>query len=688
MYPHQHAGVSIGATYGIAWTAGVDPSLSVVGWTVLGGLLIDVIDHPLYQLTHGRRDRVLAEAWRRARDNGLRAGLTAIREAEDARVFNRLFLHSANGLLGSLVLALAATALVPVPALCAVALGWLVHMVCDVTWDFKSVGHARNWFARRGLPWRPDDGTAQTLARSWHLWWAAILFGVGVVALRLAVELRDAAHLPRISPLGYLTGLFVAAIASLLLAVATALWCHCTILKEATGVAPLLRIPWPDPPSLEWGSRGRLTAARLFRRDHLILSAWIAIALPVVLVTWTVLEPDRFIDVHQVPVMIAAAPLVVMICTGVFGHTTAASVGGLTGVVMSVLTERLLAHANLIDAWAPLAAFGVVVGGLAAWVFSLVLGRWSGRARASSVLFAIVPPAGGNPGSEILTPAIDTVNGEGVADLCAVFERACREALGDRVTVHRATWPWAGADHWGVTPAREVLVFVDQVRIRLRASYSPVLHEDDAAFHRTFCPASVSPTPLMPRAWAGAAAPHAQVRSGQLSWVKGYDRTYQATARPDGVTMHKALSEIVDNLLTRQSDVIVDVCRLRHDDGDAYAVIATEQTSTKIYATPEAEHVGFRVASHLARKTGDRVLAGRIVSSMGSGEHPLGFVGEWSPGIASDGTGRELSRVAALLQRDFQPRPTRLLVQRLLVGVIQLAGLLPVIQWLGSVVQQ
>ena len=60
MYAHQHAAVSVGATFTVAWAAGVAPPWSVVGWTVLGGTLIDVIDHPLYQLTYGRRQGVLA----------------------------------------------------------------------------------------------------------------------------------------------------------------------------------------------------------------------------------------------------------------------------------------------------------------------------------------------------------------------------------------------------------------------------------------------------------------------------------------------------------------------------------------------------------------------------------------------------------------------------------------------------
>jgi len=44
MYPQQHAAVSVGATFTVAWAGGVGPPWSVVGWTVLGGTLIDVIE--------------------------------------------------------------------------------------------------------------------------------------------------------------------------------------------------------------------------------------------------------------------------------------------------------------------------------------------------------------------------------------------------------------------------------------------------------------------------------------------------------------------------------------------------------------------------------------------------------------------------------------------------------------------
>ncbi|MGH3151204.1 MAG: hypothetical protein ACRDOB_10800, partial [Streptosporangiaceae bacterium] len=169
MYAHQHAAVSVAATFAVTWPAGVGPPWSVVGWTVLGGTLIDVIDHPLYQLTYGRRQGVLAQAWRTARRDGLRRGLAMVRQAEDSRTFNRLFLHNANGLIGSLAAGLAVAFFWRVPGLCAVAFGWLLHMLSDITWDFKHVGQARNWFARDGMLFRPDSRVAAMLARNWDL---------------------------------------------------------------------------------------------------------------------------------------------------------------------------------------------------------------------------------------------------------------------------------------------------------------------------------------------------------------------------------------------------------------------------------------------------------------------------------------------------------------------------------------
>jgi hypothetical protein len=145
-----------------------------------------------------------------------------VRQAEDSRTFNRLFLHNANGLIGSLAASLAVAFVWRVPGLCAVAFGWLLHMLSDITWDFKHVGQARNWFARSGMLIPPDSRVAARLARNWDLVWGLILAAVGVVGLQLAVKLRAAAHRPRISGLGYLTALMIMFIGGLLAGLASA----------------------------------------------------------------------------------------------------------------------------------------------------------------------------------------------------------------------------------------------------------------------------------------------------------------------------------------------------------------------------------------------------------------------------------------------------------------------------------
>jgi hypothetical protein len=683
MYPHQHAAVSAGATFAVAWAGGVGPPWSVVGWTVLGGTLIDLIDHPLYQLTYGRRQGVLADAWRAARRDGLRRGLAIVRQAEDSRAFDRLYLHNVNGLIGSIIVSLVVVFAWPIPGLCAVALGWLLHMLSDIVWDFKNVGHARNWFSRDRMPWRADGPVAASLARYWYLGWTVILAAVGIVGLQLAVALRNAAHLPQVSALGYATAVMVLFIAGLLASLALALWRHSVSMQAATGARPALALHWPAYPGLRWAASRRLKAARVFRHDHLILAGCLAVVMPAILIVWTYLQPGPFQNQHHVSAAVLAVPLGLMICTGVFGHTTAAAIGGLLGVVISVLGERLISHAGLIHPWAPPTAFGVVASGLAAWVFSLVLGRWSGRIQGSSTLAAVTAPAT-SPGSP-LTPGLDERGSEGIEDLKKVFHEACRYAFGRQVAWPAATWPQASdADHWAVTSGRYVLVFNGRARVRLSARYSTQAVENDVVFHSTFCPASESPAPLMPRSWAGASPPHAQVDSGKLSWIGTYEAAALDTTRPDGTKLHKTLSEIADNLLTRQSELIVDVCRIRDDLGSMVAVIAREQTSTKSYGTPEAEHVGLSVADYIASQNRGRVAAARIVSSAYLGEHPLGFAGEWAPAIASADPELGLARAAAALDQDFHAETPRLIAQRLLFAAIQIAGLLPLIQLLAK----
>ena len=210
------------------------------------------------------------------------------------------------------------------------------------------------------------------------------------------------------------------------------------------------------------------------------------------------------------------------------------------------------------------------------------------------------------------------------------------------------------------------------------------LPEDDAVFGPTFCPGSAPRVPLMPRSWAGGSKPHARVDAGTLHWLGSYGGPALATARPDGTTLHKTLSEITDNLLTMGSAVVVDVCRIRDDQGCLFAVISREQTSTKSYGTPEAEDVALRVAEYLAGRTGGRVTAARIFSTAHSGEHPLGFAGAWMPALAAGGRAYDLARAAGPLSDSFRTQTSRLVAQRIGVAAIQIAGLLPLIQLIAK----
>ena len=84
-------------------------------------------------------------------------------------------------------------------------------------------------------------------------------------------------------------------ITGLLAGLATAVWRHSVSLRAATGARPALAIRWPLLEQPGWDSARRLTAARNFRHDHLILAGCLAVTMTGVLIIWTWLQPGLFL---------------------------------------------------------------------------------------------------------------------------------------------------------------------------------------------------------------------------------------------------------------------------------------------------------------------------------------------------------------------------------------------------------
>jgi hypothetical protein len=192
MKTHEHALISLGYGAIMAAMAGnglLDPGIYVAA--LIGGELIDFIDHPLYQLLFARNDRTVAEARVHFKKEGFRAGIRYLLKKEDERSFNKLRLHNAFSLTLITYTTILASLFLPGPVYSFVLLGaFLLHMMSDIYGDFRLLGHFDNWL------WILNKQTLDWLARRGRklvwivlLWWVNILLGFFLVSLRSTWQL-------------------------------------------------------------------------------------------------------------------------------------------------------------------------------------------------------------------------------------------------------------------------------------------------------------------------------------------------------------------------------------------------------------------------------------------------------------------------------------------------------------------
>lgn len=192
MKTHEHALISLGYGAIMAATAGnglLDPGIYVAA--LVGGELIDFIDHPLYQLVFARNDPVNVRARSIIKKEGLRSAIRYLKQQEDKRSFNQLRLHNILSLTLISFVAIIVSLFMPGPVYTFVLLGaFLLHMLTDIYGDYKLLGHFDNWLwvlNRPALVWLGSRGAK--LVWIVILWWINILLGFSLVSLRVAWQL-------------------------------------------------------------------------------------------------------------------------------------------------------------------------------------------------------------------------------------------------------------------------------------------------------------------------------------------------------------------------------------------------------------------------------------------------------------------------------------------------------------------
>lgn len=619
MKTHQHALVSLGYAGSVALLAGTgfdDPGIYLVA--LIGGEILDFVDHPLYHLVYRRNEPHVVKARQLFFKKGLKAAITYLNEIENRRVFKGLLLHNVYAL------TLAALAGIVFSLFLPASIYWfvfwstlLLHMLTDICGDFLNLGHADNWLWVLPESWLERWGRlGNRLVNIVLLWAVVILLGFLLVSLRWGWQLFSSSAYKGLYAEARLAGGTWLTYAPLLALALYLLWlvviCAAAVDKYSLELG---RDERPKPVPFSLGSvrlLGQFLSGRL-RRNHQNLervllcmqadqAVWVVllatfIALTLLGLTWLHWDSD---------LLLFLTPTFFALLFGTFIHTTIGEFGGVFGVLLAWLLNLTLGHLKLQTLW-PISRGYLLFGAAAvAWILGLLGAIFlKGQMRMSVVAFSIhLRPENHASGDDNWLRVVLDLAEQGLqTGYASVHAQLYGDPAGcdflrslptDLLLTPYVGRPILGADHY---------------HLQATDSYIPILREmayvlcDNRLMSRSHVVGRHGLLPVMPR--------HRTIgtdhTTADMHWANG-SYHWHSTRRPltlRGVApaastdpvgscwlLVKTWAEFVDHLVTRRSTFQTDLF-IYPSSGQSDMItlcgLTRELTSTKEYATVEAE---------------------------------------------------------------------------------------------------
>jgi hypothetical protein len=629
MKTHEHALISVGYAATVSLLAGeglADPGLYLTA--LLGGEILDLVDHPLYHLIYRRSEPHVVEARQILRSRGLRAALAYLDQVEQERLFKGLLLHNFYALTLVVLASGLAAVFLAAPVYFFVFLGaLLLHMLTDIYGDFARCGHCDNWlwplsdrlldfFGRLGGP----------LVTLVMVWGALVQVGFFLVTFRWAWQLSHPVAAEGLA--SELAARGAGWLASLPLVCLTAyylsLFTLCAAGAHKYGLEMRASGKAKNPP-FQLGSLGLLRNFLLGRRPRTSLEAertllrmqadqgvWILVLAGLIVsilmaATWI----DNGRNLPHTDFVLVLTPVFLALLFGTFIHTTVGEFGGVLGVLMAWLLNFILSRLGWQPLW-PLyrgyLLFGAAAG---AWILGLLGGMiLKGQSRMSIVTFSIrarrcpqdaTDDAWLNEALELARSSLEM--GYRRMHAC-LYGRVCNRTFMRRPATSLMLTPYQGRP----------LLGDDTHHLQANDAYAPVLRElaytlcDNHLTSRT-PPGGSSLSgehgllPILPR--YRKAGPDRT--DADMDWQDGVYH-WRSRRRPFNLhiasrpvpgatpgaclTLVKTWSEFIDHAFTRKSTLRTDLFLYPEaDDPDCLTLsgVTREITSTKEYATVEAE---------------------------------------------------------------------------------------------------
>ncbi len=628
MKTHEHALISIGYAAGIALVSqGIsaplgqgltDPWIYVAA--LVGGEIIDFIDHPLYHLVYKRNDPRVIQARKIFSEKGFKAAAAYLNQVEDDREFKGLLLHNVYSLSIVAVLALLLSVFLNAPVYWFIGLGaFFLHMLTDVYGDFKILGHADNWL------WVLSEKVLKTLGRLGSgllylvlVWGAVILLAFLVISFRIGWQLglppdqlesslwHAVSNAPDLSWLAYVPLMSLSAYYLALMTLGMGAY-HKYKIEVGRGKKTsrqgqigslkylLLLIQGKIP-----RNRRNFEIAVLKMQSE--QETWIAVCAGLIVATLTIFTilgwatPERYLFLVLPPIFLA-------LLFGTFIHTTVGEFGGVLGVLFAWLLNVFIGSFYPALAWQAEQGYTIFIAAISAWVmglFGAILLK--GQSRMSLVAFSLhVKKKTGDTGDDWVKDVLNS----------------CRAGLNDGYkTAHLQLYSSCPTRNFLKQETNEMMVAPylgnpilgnDYYHLEADDAYIPLLRELEYVLCDNKLASHLKNArqlyPVMPRYRAIGNPDDSDMfwENGKYLW-KSKRRNLQLVSAAPSIhlprnteqtwLLSKTPAEVLDHLVTKRSGFHTDLFVYPSDKESDSAIvcgIVREYTSTKEYATVEAE---------------------------------------------------------------------------------------------------
>jgi hypothetical protein len=666
MKPHEHGLASLSYAGIAAGLSGQD----ITNWriylaAVVGGELIDLIDHSLYHLnpqkpgvrklrdhfhdagSHAKAQILATRKAQAGRKPGLLLQLTStysylsagakayLREAnrmENARVFKGLFLHNVHALSFFTLLGIGLSLYGQLSQYVYVFLGaWLLHMLTDIAGDYYILGHVDNWLwvlSKRTI--RRWAANIENLAFGIIAWIGFVLFGFFVVTVRWGLHDKITGLGQRLFELVTENSTLMGAYLIILVIVfylLSILVCFAANVHKYNLELSDEKIKYKMPIT----NNSLRLLQKLFTRSNtqetptlesLILkvqSDQIIWTVVLIIVICTMLLAMTSLGVNY-DVILFVVPAACALLFGTFIHTTVGQFGGVFGIIIAWAINIFFARLGIQPQWEFSKGILLVFSGAVAWVVGLLSGMiLRGKIRMSLSLFSIdlhlLPDAiDGRYAKEIKRLVADSLERGFTIASKAIFGEEKRPTLTDCSSARF----FLSSNNTGLISSE------DHYHLECRLSYSPLISEAAYAYCYNYFTAEeltkgkFGLLPVMPRTRTDN---HKHVNSdvywsgGKYQWRSSLRAVCFPTpeslaskyiAREDIGILTKTCSEVLDNLLTRRTTICIDVVitpSIPKDGSITITGIVRESTSTKEYSTIEAEAFAAAVLEEFMRNS-------------------------------------------------------------------------------------